>query len=150
MTQNINQFGITPEAGDAVFAPVQPLNVRLASTAGSNIVAGTFVKAVGTVGDVILVAPSSATDTAYLGVVKRNIRSMPVNAGDIVGVLGLGSIVYITASGAITANTLVEVVAGGQVKASAGANPTVGVCLNNVANGELAMIQLLPATAIAG
>lgn len=146
MTQNINQFAQTPEVGD-IDLPRQGTVISAMVNVGASatLVNGQPVKLANVAGrHVPFVIPLAANTDATFGFVVRNLKDVNFVDGDSLEVAAGGSIMFMTAGGAIAPQAKVEVVyTTNKVIAAAGTNPRVGYALDKAtADGDIIRVMI--------
>lgn len=140
---NINQFSQTTVQGqmDLEFAG-SVIAAQADAAVVTSLVAGQAVKLATTAGGVPkVIALGANTDQAF-GFVARNIKDQNYPAGANLELAMFGSVMHMTAGGAITRGASVEVVVSStKVITSGGTNPVVGFSLDKtLADGDLCRV----------
>lgn len=141
-----NQFGMSNTVGTRVSGG--SLTVEFYSaTSTDTIVPGEAVALSSTVnGQVTKVAKGSALTSKYMGVVLTNALKEVWGVGEKMEIAVLGTVVYMTASAAVTAGDMLQYAyATGKVatNASVGTNTTIGFALENAAaDGDIIRVYV--------
>lgn len=144
MAINLNQFSVSPRAGEYVTARFNPaIQARIASGEAGNLKAGMFVKITTDANGHFQVLAAGVTDKP-IGVIAFNPNSNSYVAGDDVSIAGGGDIVWMqSTAAAISAGAKVEFNTLGQVLTSAGTNTIVGVAMTAVPSaGGLVAVKI--------
>jgi len=144
MTQNSNQFAMSPEKAQLILGfDLDTFNCRVKSDEATPLVPGQKVKLVDTDEGIFVVTAAIATDEGF-GFIPYNIKKNSYAAGEEVKVAADGSIMLMEAGAAIAPQAKVESVATGQkVIASAGVNVIEGVCLDKAsADGDFVRVWI--------
>lgn len=143
---NINQFKLTTVQGqlDLEFQG-SVISCQVASTQADALVAGQAVKLSTIAGGVPKVVSLADNTESTFGFVVRNLKDQDFPANAAVEIAMQSSIMYMTASAAITRGAKVEVVnASTKVKTNAGVNPVAGFALDTaLVDGDLIRVYAL-------
>lgn len=153
MTQTLNQFYQTPEAGqvDLGLSAANILSATVASSQVTALVAGQAVKLEDSAGGLPKVLSLAADTDAVFGWVVFNPKDVERAAGENLEVARAGTIMWLTAGAAIARGASVEVAyATSKVITSAGTNPVVGQALDKAAaDGDLIRVVIAGQSAAA-
>ncbi len=147
MTQNLNQFELSPELGDAFFSPYEGLpTFRLVKTSVNTLTSGDFVKVVNgdSIGMVDCEKIAALTDPVN-GMVIRSINQKTFKAGEEVTVACAGVYVWLMADEEINAGSDVMAVlaTAGHVVNKTNSNTVVGIAMKHASAGELLPVKLV-------
>lgn len=147
MTQNLNQFELSPEIGDAFFSPYEGLpTFRLVKTSINTLTTGDFVKVVNgdSIGMVDCEKVAELTDSVN-GTVIRSINQRTFKAGEEVTVACSGVYVWLMADAEINAGSDVMAVIGsaGHIITRTSTNTIVGIAMKHAAANELVPVKLV-------
>lgn len=146
MTQNINQFGQTPEVGDLDLKEISSVLTGMVNPgASATIVPGQAVKLANVAkGGVPKVIPLAANTDVTFGFAIRNLKDINFVDGDALEVAIAGSIMFMTAGAAIVPQAKVEVVyTTNKVITAAGTNPLIGFALDKAtADGDIIRVMV--------
>ena len=153
MTQNINQFGQTPDVGDLDLQfPGQVLTCAVSGASADTFVPGQAVRLADVAGPGVpkVIALSANTQPAF-GFVVRNLKDANYTANEALEVAIGKSVMFMTAGAAIVPGAKVEVVyTTNKVITAAGTNPMVGFALDKAtADGQIIRVLVTtPANAL--
>ena len=141
MTLNINQFALTSVQGQLdLETQGTVISCQVDAGQGTALVAGQPVKLATTGGGLPKVIGLAANTDQSFGFVVRNLKDQSFPAKANLEVALFGSVMWMTAGGAITRGASVEVVQStpGQVITTGGTNPVIGFALDKAVNsGDL-------------
>lgn len=139
---NLNEFKISPKAGDYYNAPSIP-TLQVANAGSGSLTPGIVVKVSSMVGEMIGVEAAAVTDVPY-GVVVRSINRTSYAQYEKLGIARAGDIIWMeSTAAAISAGASVEFDTTGKVLTSAGTNKIIGMALTSVPSaGGLIAIQI--------
>lgn len=146
MTQNVNQFGPTPEKGQldgAINWNLLTVKIDDSSVANFTNASGFALKIIDKAGEIPTVdLATAATDDVY-GFLPYEIKTNSYVAGDLVRVAYDNSIMIMEASAAIASGASVEIVPTGNKVATQSAGTTIGRALEKAtADGDLIKISI--------
>lgn len=139
---NLNEFKISPKAGDYYNAPSRA-TLQVANAGSGSLVPGIVVKISTMVGEKIGVEAAAVSDVPY-GVVVRSLNKTSYAQYDQLGIARAGDIIWMqSTAAAISAGASVEFDTTGKVLTSAGTNKIIGKALTSVpAAGGLIAIEI--------
>lgn len=139
---NLNEFKISPKAGDYYNAPSIP-TLQVANAGSTALVPGIVVKISTMVGEKIGVVGAAVSDEPY-GIVVRSLNKTSYAQYDQLGIARAGDIIWMeSTAAAIAAGDSVEFTTAGKVLKSAGTNKIIGIALTSVPSaGGLIAIQI--------
>lgn len=151
MALNSNQFTQSPTVGDLDLQfPGSVISVQVYASEASALVAGRAVKVVDSAGGVPKVTAIAANTDKVAGFIVRNLKDQDFPAGSRLELAQFGSVMYMTASGAISREGEVEYdYSTGKVGAAAGVNPVVGIAVDKAAaDGDVIRVQIMAPEAV--
>lgn len=138
---NLNEFKISPKAGDYYNAPSKA-TLQVANAGSTALVPGIVVKISTMVGEKIGVVGAAVSDVPY-GIVVRSLNKVSYAQYDQLGIARAGDIVWMESTAAIAAGDSVEFTTAGKVLKSAGTNKIIGKALTSVPSaGGLIAIEI--------
>lgn len=152
MALQLNQVGITPKAGDGVYAPFPARTFKLSNSLAAPCGPCTPCKISGeaSTGLPIVTPITAATDVVYC-VLAYDIRNNEFVKNQPVKGWVSDEVVWMSASAAITAGALVSAAVDGTVATQTAGNPVLGVAESSAANvGDLVAVRLTSPYAVAG
>ncbi|MEE0061557.1 MAG: hypothetical protein UE295_12075 [Acutalibacteraceae bacterium] len=140
----LNQSGISPKAGDSVYAPYPARAFKLSSSLAAPVGPATPCKLAGTASNGMpVVTPITATSDVVYCVIATNLRTGSFGANDVVKGWCAGQVIWLTASASITAGAKVSAAVNGTV-ATANATPVLGIAESSAsASGDLVAVRLV-------
>lgn len=140
----LNQSGISPKAGDAVYAPYPARAFKLSSSLAAPVGATTPCKLAGTASNGMpIITPITATSDVVYCVIATNLRTGSFGANDVVKCWYAGQVIWLAASAAITAGAKVSAAVNGTI-ATANETPVLGIAESSAANaGDLVAVRLV-------
>lgn len=139
---NLNEFKISPKAGDYYNAPSRA-TLQVANAGSGSLVPGIVVKISTMVGEKIGVEAAAVSDVPY-GIVVRSLNKVSYAQYDQLGIARAGDIIWMeSTAAAIAAGDAVEFTTAGKVLKSAGTNKVIGKALTSVPSaGGLIAIEI--------
>ena len=145
----LNQSGISPKAGDSVYAPYPARAFKLSSSLAAPVGATTPCKlASADSTGMPIVTPITATSDVVYCVIATNLRKNSWGANEVVKGWYAGQVIWLEASAAITAGAKVSAAVNGTI-ATANATPVLGIAESSAsASGELVAVRLVSPYAV--
>jgi len=145
MPLNINQFQQSTVQGqtDLTGFGGNVITCQVDAAQATALVAGQAVKGAATAGGVPKVLAAAAANDPIFGFVVRNLKDASFPANSMVEIASFGTVVWMTAGGAIARFGSIEIVPGTiKVIANAGVNPVAGMALDK-ATADNDLIRVL-------
>lgn len=146
MTQNLNQFAQTEQAGqlDLSQGSANVFPCMVSANAPASLVAGQAVKIEASAGGPPKVLAITANNDPVFGFVVRNLKDATRAINQPLEIAGQETVMYMTSGGAISRGQAVEYdFVSGNVFASAGVNTVIGYALDQVVNtGDLIRVYI--------
>lgn len=141
----LNQEGISPKAGDSVYAPYPARAFKLSSSLAAPVGPATPCKLAGTASNGMpIITPITATSDVVYCVIATNLRSGSFGANDVVKGWYAGQVIWLAASAAITAGAKVSAAVNGTIATTADSAPVLGIAESSAANaGDLVAVRLV-------
>ena len=145
----LNQSGISPKAGDSVYAPYPARAFKLSSSLAAPVGATTPCKLAGADSTGMpIVTPITATSDVVYCVIATNLRKNSWGANEVVKGWYAGQVIWLKASAAITAGAKVSAAVNGTI-ATANATPVLGIAESSAsASGDLVAVRLVSPLAV--
>jgi hypothetical protein len=139
-----NQFRLSTEQGVIQNGNGIVFSARVGSAQASDIVAGQAVKYVDVAGELPSVVSLAANTDKSIGFVVYNAKDAVYKANNRLEIAQAGTVMKMTAGGAIAAGARVEVVyTTTKVITTGGTNPVIGIALEKAAaDGDLIYVQI--------
>lgn len=141
----LNQSGISPKAGDSVYAPYPARAFKLSSSLAAPVGPATPCKLAGTASNGMpIITPITATSDVVYCVIATNLRSGSFGANDVVKGWYAGQVIWLAASASITAGAKVSAAVNGTISTTAGGAPVLGIAESSAsASGDLVAVRLV-------
>lgn len=146
----LNQSGISPKAGDSVYAPYPARAFKLSSSLAAPVGATTPCKLAGTASNGMpIITPITATSDVVYCVIATNLRTGSFGANDVVKCWYAGQVIWLEASASITAGAKVSAGTNGKVATTAGSASVLGIAESSAsASGDLVAVRLVSPYAV--
>ena len=140
----LNQSGISPKLGDAVYAPYPARAFKLSSSLAAPVGATTPCKLAGTASNGMpIITPITATSDVVYCVIASNLRTGSFGANDVVKGWQNDCVVWLKASAAISSGAKVSAAVNGTV-ATANETPVLGIAESSAAaSGDLVAVRIV-------
>lgn len=140
----LNKSGITPKAGDSVYAPFPARTFKLSSSLSAPVGPATPCKLAGSSSTGMpIITPITATSDVVYCVLATNLRKGSFAASEHVKGWVAGEVIWLEASAAITAGAKVSAGTNGKV-ATANETPVLGIAESSAAAaGDLVAVNLV-------
>lgn len=152
MALQLNQTGISPQAGDGVYAPYPARSFKLANTLEAPCGPCTPCKLAGvaSTGMPVVTPITAETDVVYC-VLAYGVHNNSFAANSIVKGWVSDEVVWMSASAAIASGALVSAGVDGTVATAAGGNAVLGIAESSAAGaGNLVAVRLTSPYAVQG
>lgn len=149
----LNQSGISPKAGDSVYAPYPARAFMLSSSLAAPVGPATPCKLAGaTSTGMPIITPITATSDVVYCVIATNLRTGSFGANDVVKGWYAGQVIWLSASAAISSGAKVSAAVNGTVATATtgeGATPVLGIAESSAsAKGDLVAVRLVSPYAV--
>lgn len=141
----LNQSGISPKAGDSVYAPYPARAFKLSSSLAAPVGPATPCKLAGTASNGMpIITPITATSDVVYCVIATNLRIGSFGANDVVKGWYAGQVIWLAASASITAGAKVSAAVDGTISTTADEAPVLGIAESSAsASGDLVAVRLV-------
>lgn len=149
----LNQSGISPKAGDSVYAPYPARAFKLSSSLAAPVGATTPCKLAGADSTGMpIITPITATSDVVYCVIATNLRKNSWGANEVVKGWYAGQVIWLEASAEINSGANVSAAVDGTVATATtgeGATPVLGIAESSAsAEGDLVAVRLVSPYAI--
>jgi hypothetical protein len=148
----LNQSGISPKAGDSVYAPYPARAFKLSSSLAAPVGATTPCKLAGADSTGMpIITPITATSDVVYCVIATNLRKNSWGANEIVKGWYAGQVIWLEAGEDIDSGDKVSAAVDGTVTVATtgeGATPVLGIAESSASDGGLVAVRLVSPYAI--